>query len=161
MHRRARPSISGTAPWCAAIQVGSGGVHYDCYYATVEACTPNVLAGNRGFCAMNPYFGHASNYTMGRVRLTGTGRIMDRAAGNKLPSRITGIILDASRASIRTNPEDVLRQSTASQVLAGVMTGAGAASSAVVAMPPCSVICSSTRPLVSTPISHSAIAETR
>jgi hypothetical protein len=56
---------SGTAPWCAVIQVGTGGVHYECYYANVEACTPNVLAGNRGFCAMNPYFGHPSNYGSG------------------------------------------------------------------------------------------------
>jgi hypothetical protein len=97
---------------------------------------------------------------MVRTLLTGMGRIMDQAAGNNLLS-LTGIILAANRASIRTNPEDVLRQSTASQVLAGVMTGAGAASSAVVAMPPCSVICSSTRPLVSMPISHNAIAETK
>jgi len=63
----------GTAPWCAAIQVGSGGVHYDCYYANVEACTPNVLAVNRGFCAMNPYFGHASNYTNGSNSAYGYG----------------------------------------------------------------------------------------
>jgi hypothetical protein len=51
----------GDAPWCAVIQVGTGGVHYDCQYNTVEACVPNVLAGNRGFCAMNPYYG-ASGY---------------------------------------------------------------------------------------------------
>jgi hypothetical protein len=47
---------SGDAPWCAVISVGTGGIHYDCYYYTVEACVPNVLAGNRGFCAMNPYY---------------------------------------------------------------------------------------------------------
>ena len=47
------------------ISVGTGGVHYDCEYNNVEACVPNVLAGNRGFCAMNPYFGHPSNYNSG------------------------------------------------------------------------------------------------
>jgi hypothetical protein len=64
---------SGTAPWCAVIQVGTGGVHYDCYYANVEACVPNVLAGNRGFCAMNPYFGHPSNYSSGFASGYGPG----------------------------------------------------------------------------------------
>jgi hypothetical protein len=58
---------SGTAPWCAVIQIGTGGVHWDCYYNTVEACVPNVLAGNRGFCGMNPYYGHPSNYTGGNA----------------------------------------------------------------------------------------------
>jgi hypothetical protein len=47
---------SGDAPWCAVVSIGTGGIHYDCYYYTVEACVPNVLAGNRGFCAMNPYY---------------------------------------------------------------------------------------------------------
>jgi hypothetical protein len=55
----------GTAQWCAVTAMGTGGVHYDCEYNNVEACVPNVLAGNRGFCAMNPYFGHPSNYTSG------------------------------------------------------------------------------------------------
>jgi hypothetical protein len=27
-----------------------------CYYKTVEECVPNVLAGNRGFCNVNPYW---------------------------------------------------------------------------------------------------------
>jgi len=27
-----------------------------CYYRTVEECVPNVLAGNRGSCNLNPYF---------------------------------------------------------------------------------------------------------
>jgi hypothetical protein len=47
---------SGDAPWCAVLQIGNGGVHWDCEYNTVEACVPNVLAGNRGFCGMNPYY---------------------------------------------------------------------------------------------------------
>lgn len=42
------------APWCAFISLGPGSVYEDCQYATFEACRPNVLAGNRGFCNMNP-----------------------------------------------------------------------------------------------------------
>ncbi len=56
---------SGTAQWCAVVSIGTGGVHWDCYYNTVEACVPNVLAGNRGFCELNPYYGHPSNFTGG------------------------------------------------------------------------------------------------
>jgi hypothetical protein len=52
----------GTAQWCAVISTGTGDVHWDCQYNTVEACVPNVLAGNRGFCELNPYYGHPSNY---------------------------------------------------------------------------------------------------
>jgi hypothetical protein len=74
---------SGTAPWCAVIQVGTGGVHYDCYYANVEACVPNVLAGNRGFCAMNPYFGHPSNYGSGFAYGYGPG--YGSTAGQQAP----------------------------------------------------------------------------
>jgi hypothetical protein len=46
----------GDAPWCAVVSIGTGGVHWDCEYNTVEACVPNVIAGNRGFCGMNPYY---------------------------------------------------------------------------------------------------------
>lgn len=46
----------GDAPWCAVISIGTGSVHWDCEYNTVEACVPNVLAGNRGFCGNNPYY---------------------------------------------------------------------------------------------------------
>jgi hypothetical protein len=28
---------------------------WDCRYRTVEECVPNVIAGNRGFCNLNPY----------------------------------------------------------------------------------------------------------
>jgi hypothetical protein len=44
----------GSAPWCAVIDVGWGDVVWDCQYHTFEACVPNVLAGNRGFCNLNP-----------------------------------------------------------------------------------------------------------
>ena len=44
----------GNAPWCAVISMGPGSVYWDCQYWSVEACVPNVLAGNRGFCNHNP-----------------------------------------------------------------------------------------------------------
>ena len=45
---------SGDAPWCAVINLGMGDVSWDCRYRTVEECVPNVIAGNRGFCNLNP-----------------------------------------------------------------------------------------------------------
>jgi hypothetical protein len=45
----------GEAPWCAVINIGTGEVYWDCQYRTFEACVPNVIAGNRGFCNVNPY----------------------------------------------------------------------------------------------------------
>jgi len=55
----AAPAGAGTygeAPWCAVISTGTGDVHWDCQYRTVEACQPNVIAGNRGSCTQNPYY---------------------------------------------------------------------------------------------------------
>jgi hypothetical protein len=46
----------GDSPWCAVLQIGTGSVTWHCYYRTVEECVPNVLAGNRGSCNLNPYF---------------------------------------------------------------------------------------------------------
>jgi hypothetical protein len=46
---------AGDAPWCAVIELGTGEVYWDCEYRTVEECVPNVLAGNRGSCNLNPY----------------------------------------------------------------------------------------------------------
>jgi Protein of unknown function (DUF3551) len=46
---------AGDAPWCAVISIGQGEVYWDCQYRTVEECVPNVIAGNRGFCNLNPY----------------------------------------------------------------------------------------------------------
>jgi hypothetical protein len=48
-------STDGDAPWCAVVNQG-GNVMWECYYATVAECQPNVLAGNRGFCQRNPYY---------------------------------------------------------------------------------------------------------
>ena len=41
-------------PWCANINIGTGNVYEDCQYWSFEACQPNVLAGNHGFCNLNP-----------------------------------------------------------------------------------------------------------
>jgi hypothetical protein len=50
---------SGKAPWCAVINTGQGSVYWDCQYPTFEACyhLGNILAGNRGFCNLNPWPG--------------------------------------------------------------------------------------------------------
>jgi hypothetical protein len=43
----------GHAPWCAVVNNG-GPIVWNCYYRSIEECTPNVLGGNRGFCNLNP-----------------------------------------------------------------------------------------------------------
>jgi len=49
----------GNAPWCAVINIGQGTVYWDCQYPTFEACyhLGNILAGNRGFCNLDPWPG--------------------------------------------------------------------------------------------------------
>lgn len=49
-----RPAQANEGPWCASISVGTGAVYDDCQYYSFEACRPHVLAGNRGFCNLNP-----------------------------------------------------------------------------------------------------------
>jgi hypothetical protein len=56
-----RAAYAGEAPWCAVVELGAGDVEWDCHYVSVAACAPNVIAGNRGFCAMNPYYSPAPN----------------------------------------------------------------------------------------------------
>ena len=51
-----QPAKAYEAPWCAVISMGTGDVHWDCQYRSIEECRPNVLAGNRGWCNPNPYF---------------------------------------------------------------------------------------------------------
>jgi hypothetical protein len=51
-----RAAYAGEAPWCAVVELGAGDVEWDCHYFSVAACAPNVIAGNRGFCAINPYY---------------------------------------------------------------------------------------------------------
>jgi hypothetical protein len=50
----ARPVQASEGPWCAVMSMGQGSIYEDCQYASFEACRPNVLAGNRGFCNQNP-----------------------------------------------------------------------------------------------------------
>ena len=45
----------GNAPWCAIIDYGDGGVSRECVYRSFEECYPNVIAGNKGSCNVNPY----------------------------------------------------------------------------------------------------------
>jgi hypothetical protein len=49
-----RAGSYGDAPWCAVQNLGAGDVVWDCQYQTMAQCAPQVLAGNRGFCNMNP-----------------------------------------------------------------------------------------------------------
>lgn len=44
----------GNAPWCAIIDYGDGGVSWECGYRSFEECYPNVIAGNKGSCNVNP-----------------------------------------------------------------------------------------------------------
>ena len=57
-----RAAYIGEAQWCAVMEVGAADVEWDCEYASVAACSPNVVAGNRGFCALNPYYPAAPHY---------------------------------------------------------------------------------------------------
>ena len=43
-------------PWCAVISIGRGSVYEDCQYSSFQQCQPTVLAGNRGFCNLNPRY---------------------------------------------------------------------------------------------------------
>ena len=46
----------GNAPWCAVQNLGAGDVVWDCEFRSAEECAPHVIAGNRGFCNINPAF---------------------------------------------------------------------------------------------------------
>ncbi|HZP75504.1 MAG TPA: DUF3551 domain-containing protein [Pseudolabrys sp.] len=43
-------------PWCAKENLGAEWSRDDCRYATLEACTQAVIAGNRGTCMANPWY---------------------------------------------------------------------------------------------------------
>jgi hypothetical protein len=53
--RASYANLYGESPWCAVTDDG-GRVVWECEYETVAACRPAVVAGNRGFCALNPYY---------------------------------------------------------------------------------------------------------
>jgi len=51
-----KPARAYSAPWCAVMNYGNGSMYWDCQYASIEQCRPNILGGNRGWCNPNPYF---------------------------------------------------------------------------------------------------------
>lgn len=51
----AKAQTYGNAPWCAVRDLGTGEIQWDCEYASAAECAPTVIAGNRGFCNVNPY----------------------------------------------------------------------------------------------------------
>ena len=46
----------GNHPWCAVQYTGLFNTEWNCEYDAIEACRPHILAGNRGFCNLNPYY---------------------------------------------------------------------------------------------------------
>ena len=58
------------ASWCAVIQLGTGGVYWDCQYSSFDDCYRRgyILAGNRGFCNASPYYVVGSAEQTGRRR---------------------------------------------------------------------------------------------
>jgi hypothetical protein len=50
-----RASRAYQGPWCAVQNIGHA-VVYNCSMRTLEMCTQEVIAGNRGFCNPNPYY---------------------------------------------------------------------------------------------------------
>jgi hypothetical protein len=57
----------GDAPWCAVIGTDTEGVHMDCQYQTFAECAPHVVAGDRGFCNVNPWPGPSAPGTAVRL----------------------------------------------------------------------------------------------
>ncbi len=51
-----RASQYGHAQWCA-VENDGGRLVWDCEFNSAEDCSASVVAGNRGFCARNPYWG--------------------------------------------------------------------------------------------------------
>jgi hypothetical protein len=57
LRRSSEPAgLYGNSKWCAVMNEGGGVLNWDCEYEMVDNCTPAVLAGNRGFCQLNPYW---------------------------------------------------------------------------------------------------------
>ena len=49
-------ALWGHAKWCAVTNNGGGDLMWECVYDSVEECQPFILAGNRGYCSLNPYW---------------------------------------------------------------------------------------------------------
>jgi hypothetical protein len=55
----ARPGhayTTGDEKWCAVTNDGGDAVNWECDYDSATDCEPAVVAANRGFCALNPYY---------------------------------------------------------------------------------------------------------
>ena len=66
-----QPAQAYQAPWCAVIQLGPGSNYWDCQYHSFEDCyrRGNILAGNRGFCNLSPYYvANAAGHTRSAKR---------------------------------------------------------------------------------------------
>jgi Protein of unknown function (DUF3551) len=66
-----QPVQAYQAPWCAMIRLGPGSTYWDCQYHSFEDCyrRGNILAGNRGFCNVSPYYAaNAAEHTRSAKR---------------------------------------------------------------------------------------------
>jgi hypothetical protein len=50
-------ALWGYAKWCAVTNNGGNDMMWECVYDDAQECQPFIIAGNRGFCSLNPYFG--------------------------------------------------------------------------------------------------------
>jgi len=66
----ANTQFYGPGRWCAVVSTGTGDVNWDCSYASIEQCRPNVIAGNRGFCNLNPSFASEGSAYAPSCRIT-------------------------------------------------------------------------------------------
>jgi hypothetical protein len=41
-------------PWCAVTNRGGGDMSWNCSMQSLDMCRQEVIAGNRGFCNLNP-----------------------------------------------------------------------------------------------------------
>ena len=49
-----RASQAREGPWCALSEIGGNAMYENCNIPTFELCVQEVIAGNRGFCILNP-----------------------------------------------------------------------------------------------------------
>ena len=63
------------------VELGAGDVEWDCHYFSVAACAPNVIAGNRGFCAINPYYSPAPTTAAMGTKRARIGAFINNSAG--------------------------------------------------------------------------------
>jgi hypothetical protein len=84
---------------CAVINLGMGDARWDCRYRTAKECVPNLIAGDRGSCSLNPYGPAAMAVPVKRTykhhvrrdqgaTLPCVSYWMDRAAGSRLIGKI-------------------------------------------------------------------------